>query len=86
MGDTHFPNKALIPFDFFLPSGEVGSVCVLSLSADRCGIPARSRWSVPSRSVSAVCTQNYITHHPKHGKQRGNRVSGVHNDSFVKLR
>lgn len=56
---THFPKSALIPLDFFLPSGEMGRVCVLSLSADLCGMPARSRWSVPSLSVSAVQTNTY---------------------------
>ncbi len=37
----------------------MGRVCVLSLSADLCGMPARSRWSVPSLSVSAVQTNTY---------------------------
>lgn len=53
---TYFPNSFFIPLDFFLPSGVVGSVWVLSLLVDLCGIPAKSRWSVPCRSVSAKQT------------------------------
>ncbi|TNN57389.1 hypothetical protein EYF80_032358 [Liparis tanakae] len=34
-----------IPLDFFLLSGFVDNVLVLSLLADLCGSPARSRWS-----------------------------------------
>lgn len=55
---THFPKSFFMPLDFFLLSGDVGSVCVLSLLADLCGTPARSRWSVPCCSVSAAQTQN----------------------------
>lgn len=56
---THFPKSFFIPFDFFLLSGVVDSVFVLSLLADLCGSPARSRWSVPWRSISAVKTSTH---------------------------
>lgn len=52
--NAYFPKIFLIPLDFFLPSGVVGSVWVLSLFCDLWGSPARSRWSVPCRSVSAM--------------------------------
>lgn len=51
---TYFPKMFLIPLDFFLLSGVVGSVWVLSLFCDLWGSPARSKWSVPCRSVSAM--------------------------------
>lgn len=53
-GNTYFPKSFLMPLAFFLASGVVASVWVLSLVEERWGSPARSRCSVPCRSVSAA--------------------------------
>lgn len=55
--NTYFPKSFLKPLAFFLASGVVASVWVLSLVEERWGSPARSRCSVPCRSVSAADKQ-----------------------------